>query len=118
MASETTLTAYDAYTNSDLFHKEIPDGITTIKCGFIGATGAKPDILVFVGSHCSIQAFNFEGEDCYWNITGDKVLSICFCDVDDDDSTELIVGCEDNNIIIFKDENIETEVNENSPVTD
>jgi hypothetical protein len=38
--------------------------------------------------------------------------------VDDDDSTELIVGCEDNNIIIFKDENIETEVNENSPVTD
>lgn len=38
--------------------------------------------------------------------------------MDDDDSTELIVGCEDNNIIIFKDENIETEVNENSPVTD
>ena len=118
VASETTLTAYDAYTNTDLFHKEIPDGITAIKCGFIGANKTRPDILVFVGSHCSIQAFNHTGDDVYWNITGDNVQSICFCDLDDDDNTELIVGCEDNNIIIFKNENIENEIVESSPVTD
>lgn len=104
----------DPYDNRDLFIKDIPDGICSIRCGYLGA---KAQPLLFVGSNCSIQAFDHTGEEQYWNITGDNVLSFCFCDVDEDELYELIVGCEDNTIMIFKELEIKHEIIESSPVT-
>jgi hypothetical protein len=39
-------------------------------------------------------------------MTSDKVLCISFCDVDEDEEFELIVGCEDSSINIFKGEEL------------
>lgn len=46
------LTLSDVEKNSDLFYKEIPDGINTLSFGFV-KTIPKP--LLFVGGNCSIQ---------------------------------------------------------------
>jgi Ciliary BBSome complex subunit 2, middle region len=49
-------------------------------------------------------------------MTSDNVLSIAFCDIDEDDEYELIVGCEDSSINIFKGEELIYEIDESSPV--
>lgn len=104
----------DPFENKDLFYKEIPDGVTSVKCGFIGA---KDTPLAFVGSNCSIQGFDLEGDEKYWNMTSDNVMSICFCDIDEDEEYELIVGCEDASINIFKGEELLYEIDESAAIT-
>lgn len=49
-------------------------------------------------------------------MTSDKVLCIAFCDIDEDDEFELIVGCEDSSINIFKGEELIQEIDESSAV--
>lgn len=44
------------------------------------------------------------------------MLSIVLVDIDEDDSFELVVGCEDGEIIVFKDEEIIYQIEMNSPV--
>ena len=56
------------------------------------------------------------GEEKYWNMTSDNVLSICLCDVDEDEVQELVVGCEDSSINIFKGEELINEIEETSAV--
>jgi hypothetical protein len=45
------------------------------------------------------------------------VLSIILLDIDEDNSFELVVGCEDGQILVFRDETILYEIENNSPVT-
>jgi Ciliary BBSome complex subunit 2, middle region len=45
------------------------------------------------------------------------VLSIILLDIDEDDAFELVVGCEDGQILVYKDENIMYEMEQNSAVT-
>lgn len=49
---EASLTAYDVEKNSDLFYRDVPDGV---RCLTFGALPRAPQPLAFVGGHCSIQ---------------------------------------------------------------
>ena len=93
---------------------EISDGVTSVKTGFFLNNHKTP--LLFVGSNCAIQGFDHEGNERYWNITSDNVLSILLIDIDEDDSFELLAGCEDGQILVFKDDSIMYEIETHSPV--
>ena len=113
IASHDSLTAFDLFDNRELFYKDVLDGVTAIKTGFHGKDVSP---LLFVGSNCSIQGFDHEGNERYWNITPDNVLSIALLDIDDDNSYELLTGCEDGQLVVFKDSNIMYEIDLHAPV--
>ena len=85
-----------------------------MKCGFVGTND---NVLAFIGSNCSIQGLDAEGDEKYWNMSSDNVLAICFCDIDEDQEYELILGCEDSTINIFKGEEMLYEIDESAPVS-
>jgi len=87
--------------NRDLFYKEIPDGVSSIL--FAKLPNVK-EPLILVGENCSIQGFDYNGEERYWNVSGDMVTAMEICDVDDDGIGELITGSQDNIIRAFKGE--------------
>ena len=45
------------------------------------------------------------------------MLSIALVDIDEDDQFEIVVGCEDGQVIVFKEESIMYEVDCSAPVT-
>ena len=95
------LLAYDVQRNSDLFHKEMPDGVLSLTLGSIGASSNEP--LVFAGGNCSIQGFNGEGNDQFWTVTGDNVCSMALCDLIGDGDAQLLVGSEDFDLRVFQE---------------
>ena len=97
--------------NQDLFYKDISDGIS---CVLYGSMAPLKQPLIFVGGNCSILGFDHKGEEQYWNVCGDNVTSLAFCDIDLDGEDELIVGSEDNVIRVYKEENILMEITEGS----
>lgn len=88
VGTQTNLLAYDVHKNSDMFYKEVPDGVSRMLFGKIG-TMTQP--LAIVGGNCSIQGFDHTGEELFWTVTGDNVSAMAFCDVDSDGQNELLV---------------------------
>lgn len=109
VGTETNLMAYDAYNNVDLFYNDIPDGIGVVTFGPVLSTGPW---LAVVGGTCSIQGFNEKGGEDFWTVCGDMVRSIIFVDVDGDGEKELVVGADDYEIRVFKQEEIIAEFSE------
>lgn len=75
------------------------------------------DPCAIVGGNCSIMALNTTGEEVLWTVTGDNVTSLELLDFNSDNYNELVVGSEDFDIRVFKDDEIicemsETEVNQ------
>ena len=60
--------------------------------------------MVITGGACSVQAYNNEGSEMFWTVTGDTVRGMCLTDFDRDGSKELLVGCDDYEIRVFKSE--------------
>jgi len=114
VGTQTNLLAYDVDNNSDLFYKDIPDGVNSL---LVGKVGNSPNPLVFAGGNCSIQGFDNEGNDDFWTVTGDNVSSLALCDFNDDGENELIVGSEDFDIRVFKDDEIISEMTETEAIT-
>ena len=92
VGTQTSLMVYDVEENADLFFKEVHDGVNDIAFGHIPQVDGP---LCVVGGNCSIQAFNHEGTELFWTVTGDNVSALAFSDVNDDGLTELICGTED-----------------------
>nr|BAJ93985.1 predicted protein [Hordeum vulgare subsp. vulgare] len=115
IGSKNTLVAYDVEKNSDIFYKDIPDGVNAMVFGYI-RNNPKP--LVIVGGNCSIQGFDQHGNEKFWTVTGDNVSAMCFCDIDGDSFDELLVGSEDFAIRAFKQEEIFVEITESGKVID
>ena len=67
---------YDIERNSDVFYKDVPDGINTMIFG--GLEKAKPK-MALVGGNCSIQGFDEEGREVFWTVTGDNVSVLPCC---------------------------------------
>ncbi len=99
--------------NRDLFYKEIPDGVHSI---LFAQLPHIPDPLILVGENCSIQGFDYTGEERYWNVSGDIVTSMEMCDVDNDGVPELITGSSDNVIRGFKGEEMLFDLPETSRI--
>uniref|UniRef100_A0A8C0XUM0 BBSome complex member BBS2 n=1 Tax=Castor canadensis TaxID=51338 RepID=A0A8C0XUM0_CASCN len=114
VGTRTNLLAYDVYNNSDLFYREVADGANAIVLGTLGDIAAP---LAIVGGNCSLQGFDHEGNDLFWTVTGDNVHSLALCDFDGDGKKELLVGSEDFDIRVFKEDEIVAEMTETEIIT-
>uniref|UniRef100_A0A8D0EZV2 Bardet-Biedl syndrome 2 protein homolog n=1 Tax=Strix occidentalis caurina TaxID=311401 RepID=A0A8D0EZV2_STROC len=114
VGTQTNLLAYDVYNNSDLFYREVSDGANAIVLGKLGDI-ASP--LAIIGGNCALQGFDYEGNDLFWTVTGDNVRSLALCDFDGDGKTELLVGSEDFDIRVFKEDEIVAEMSETETIT-
>ncbi|XP_020821336.1 BBSome complex member BBS2 isoform X1 [Phascolarctos cinereus] len=114
VGTQTNLLAYDVYNNSDLFYREVIDGANAI---VLGTLGDIPSPLAIVGGNCALQGFDYEGNDLFWTVTGDNVHSLALCDFDGDGKKELLVGSEDFDIRVFKEDEIVAEMAETETIT-
>uniref|UniRef100_A0A8C6DJ08 Bardet-Biedl syndrome 2 protein homolog n=1 Tax=Moschus moschiferus TaxID=68415 RepID=A0A8C6DJ08_MOSMO len=114
VGTQTNLLAYDVYNNSDLFYREVADGANAIVLGTLGDITSP---LAIIGGNCALQGFNHEGNDLFWTVTGDNVHSLALCDFDGDGKKELLVGSEDFDIRVFKEDEIVAEMTETEIIT-
>nr|KAF6406153.1 Bardet-Biedl syndrome 2 [Molossus molossus] len=109
VGTQTNLLAYDVYNNSDFFYREVADGANAIVLGTLGDISSP---LAIIGGNCALQGFDHEGNDLFWTVTGDNVHSLALCDFDSDGKKELLVGSEDFDIRVFKEDEIVAEMTE------
>ncbi|XP_061891432.1 Bardet-Biedl syndrome 2 protein homolog [Entelurus aequoreus] len=114
VGSQTNLLAYDVHDNADIFYKEVSDGANAI---VLGKLGDIPNPLSIIGGNCAIQGFDSQGNDLFWTVTGDNVRSLVLCDFTGDGKNELLVGSEDFDIRVFKEDELVSEMTENETVT-
>ncbi|XP_065134991.2 BBSome complex member BBS2 [Paramisgurnus dabryanus] len=114
VGSQTNLLAYDVHDNTDVFYKEVADGANAIVLGNLGDIKSP---LAIIGGNCALQGFDFEGNDQFWTVTGDNVRSLVLCDFTGDGKNELLVGSEDFDIRVFREDELVTEMSENETVT-
>ncbi|XP_060109643.1 Bardet-Biedl syndrome 2 protein isoform X2 [Heteronotia binoei] len=109
VGTQTSLLAYDVHNNADLFYEGVPDGANAMVLGTLGGISSP---LAIIGGNCSLQGFNHEGKDLFWTVTGDNVRSLALCDFDGDGKNELLVGSDDFDIRVFKEDEIVAEISE------
>lgn len=114
VGTQTNLLAYDVHNNSDLFFKEIADGANAVVLGSLGDISCP---LAIIGGNCALQGFDCRGNDLFWTVTGDNVRSLALCDFDGDGKKELLVGSEDFDIRVFKEDEIVAEMTETETIT-
>nr|KAF6406156.1 Bardet-Biedl syndrome 2 [Molossus molossus] len=114
VGTQTNLLAYDVYNNSDFFYREVADGANAIVLGTLGDISSP---LAIIGGNCALQGFDHEGNDLFWTVTGDNVHSLALCDFDSDGKKELLVGSEDFDIRVFKEDEIVAEMTETEIIT-
>lgn len=115
IGTQTNLMAYNVDTNSDIYYRDVSDGVNRMTFGKLGAS-ANP--LVFVGGNCSIQGYDGEGEEQYWTTAGGDVTSLCLADINGDNENELLVGSDDYVIYMYQDESMIAECKETAAVTE
>jgi len=113
IGTQTSLMVYDVEENADLFFKEVHDGVNVIAFGNLISVEVP---VCLVGGNCSIQAFDHEGTELFWTVTGDNVSALSFCDVNDDGIPELICGTEDFEIRVLAHEDVVKEITETDVV--
>jgi len=114
IGTQTNLLAYDVHNNTDLFYKQVLDGVNSLAIGMIKSCNSP---LVVAGGNCTLQGFDSSGEDKFWTVTGDIVTSLVITDMSQDAQNQLIVGSEDFDIRIFNGDAIIGEISENEAVT-
>ncbi|XP_076849765.1 BBSome complex member BBS2 [Brachyhypopomus gauderio] len=114
VASHTNLLAYDVHDNADIFYREVTDGANAIVLGRLGDIQTP---LAIIGGNCALQGFDYEGNDQFWTVTGDNVRSLVLCDFTGDGKNELLVGSEDFDIRVFREDELVCEMPENETVT-
>ena len=118
IGSNTNLLVYDCTNNSDVFDKEVNDGLSALG---ICSDSCLPDVgqpVVIVGGNCSITGFDVDGEERFWTVSGDNVGALEFFDFNGDGADELVAGSDDFAIRVFKGEEIIQDITEKSKVVD
>uniref|UniRef100_A0AAZ3RSK0 Bardet-Biedl syndrome 2 protein homolog n=1 Tax=Oncorhynchus tshawytscha TaxID=74940 RepID=A0AAZ3RSK0_ONCTS len=93
---------------------KVTDGANAIVLGKLGNIESP---LAIIGGNCALQGFDYEGNDQFWTVTGDNVRSLVLCDFTGDGKNELLVGSEDFDIRVFKEDELVSEIAENETVT-
>ncbi|XP_076471664.1 BBSome complex member BBS2-like [Babylonia areolata] len=114
VGTATNLMAYDVDNNRDMFYKDTPDGANAVVVGRLGTIESP---IAVVGGNCSIQGYDLKGEEAYWTVTGDNVCSLELVDFNGSGQNELIVGSEDFDIRVFKEDEIIAEMTETEAIT-
>uniref|UniRef100_A0AAX7W6F7 Bardet-Biedl syndrome 2 protein homolog n=1 Tax=Astatotilapia calliptera TaxID=8154 RepID=A0AAX7W6F7_ASTCA len=89
---------------------KVTDGANAIALGKLGDI---PSPLAIIGGNCALQGFDYQGNDHFWTVTGDNVRSLVLCDFTGDGKNELLVGSEDFDIRVFKEDELVSEMTEN-----
>jgi len=55
----------------------------------MGKLGSYEVPMVIIGGNCSVQGFDFKGNDLYWTVSGDNVRSLALLDFDLDGELEV-----------------------------
>lgn len=114
VGTQTNILAFDVTNNKDIFFKEVGDGANAITIGKLGTIEAP---LAIVGGNCSIQGYDANGNDLFWTVTGDNVCSLALVDFNCDNNLELLVGSEDFDIRVFREDEIIAEMTETEAIT-
>lgn len=86
IGSSTSLQGYDVEANSDVFFKEVPDGVNALAFGTLASLAAP---VAMVGGNCSLQGFNAQGQEVFWTVTGDNVSALAFREPNKDGKQEV-----------------------------
>ncbi|CAM9311746.1 unnamed protein product [Scytosiphon promiscuus] len=114
VGSQTNLLAYDVENNSDIYFKDVADGVSAL---LLGCLPSFKQPFVLVGGNCSIQGFDATGTERFWTVTGDKVSSMTMADADGDGQKKLLVGSDDFEVRAFHREEVLREITEADRVT-
>ncbi|KAE8738435.1 hypothetical protein FOCC_FOCC016086 [Frankliniella occidentalis] len=114
VGTQSSVLAYNVESNKDLFYKEVADGANVI---VVGNLSGYENPLALVGGNCSIQGFDYKGNDPYWTVSGDNVRSLALLDYDLDGENELIVGSDDFDLRVFKEDVMVGETSETEVAT-
>ncbi|KAL4151933.1 hypothetical protein PRNP1_008869 [Phytophthora ramorum] len=119
VGTQSSLLAYDVEKNSDIFYKDVPDGVSAML--FAPAPRAAsslnaPTQMVVVGGNCSLQGFGRDGGELFWTVTGDHVRALAVSDVTGHGRDELVAGSDDFEIRAFQNEEVVFECTETSRV--
>jgi Bardet-Biedl syndrome 2 protein len=71
---------------------QVSDGASVV---VIGKLGSMANPLAIIGGNCSLQGFDYEGNDPFWTVTGDNVCSLVLLDFDQDGENEV------DNLLVF-----------------
>lgn len=121
VGTQASLLAYNVDKNSDIFYKDVPDGVHTMLFAPVpslkaASAAAAPARMVVVGGNCSLQGFSGDGSELFWTVTGDNVRALALGDVTGHGRDELIVGSDDYEIRAFQNEELMYECTETSAV--
>ncbi len=115
VGTRTNLLAYNVNDNTDLFYKEVQDGIDSLLCGKVDSAPDAPT-LALVGGNCSVHGFSASGQEEFWTVCGDHAYALAIADVNGDGKPELLVGSDDYEIRHFKGEEVLNEFTETSRI--
>lgn len=113
IGSKTNLLVFDVEDNSDIFDREVSDGVHSLL--FANMAGVD-DPMVITGGNCSITGFDHQGDEAFWTVTGDNAMALETLDIDNDGVDELLVGSDDYSIRAFKGEEEIFNINEKSKI--
>ena len=57
----------------------------------VGTIGSIEEPIAIAGGNCAIQGFDETGNERYWTITGDNIVSLALADLDSDGNNEVRV---------------------------
>lgn len=83
-----------------------------MSCCEIGRLGEREDNVVVIGGSCSLAAFDHTGQEVLWSVTGDNIASLAIVDVQNRGFNDLVVGSEDFEIRVFREDDIINEITE------
>ncbi|KAF4043827.1 Ciliary BBSome complex subunit 2 [Phytophthora infestans] len=118
VGTQSSLLAYDVEKNSDIFYKDVPDGVSAMLFAPAPRTASlvnSPSQMVVVGGNCSLQGFGRDGGELFWTVTGDHVRALTV-NVTGHGRDELIAGSDDFEIRAFQNEEVVFECTETSRV--
>eukprot|EP01138_Halocafeteria_seosinensis_P000066 gb/GECG01000067.1/.p1 GENE.gb/GECG01000067.1/~~gb/GECG01000067.1/.p1 ORF type:complete len:768 (+),score=99.94 gb/GECG01000067.1/:1-2304(+) len=112
VGAATSIFAFDTENNSDIFYRDVPDGVSCIAIGNVPGI-ERP--LALAGGNCSIQGVGFDGNEQFWTVTDGKVTSLC-CLSPGGDRQLLIAGNDTGSIQLFSGDTLVASVQETAAV--
>uniref|UniRef100_A0AAX7VAB0 Bardet-Biedl syndrome 2 protein homolog n=1 Tax=Astatotilapia calliptera TaxID=8154 RepID=A0AAX7VAB0_ASTCA len=99
--------------DSDISLLNINQAVTCLAAGRLGPNTTGDTLLV--GSQTNLLAYDVHdnADIFYREVTGDNVRSLVLCDFTGDGKNELLVGSEDFDIRVFKEDELVSEMTEN-----
>jgi Bardet-Biedl syndrome 2 protein len=113
IGTDTNILVYQVDENIEVFFKEITEGV---RCMIIGTSDLMHSPMLFCGTRTTVRGFNEKGEEMLWIVTSGVINSIILFDFNRDADLEILLGCEDEKIRVYKHDKFIRELNENGPV--